>query len=661
MNIITARRISQLFFFGLFVWLCLVATVGSGWTQWRGWPVAWFLELDPLVALGTVLTTHSLLPNLGWALLTIIVTILLGRVFCGWFCPFGTIHQFIGWLGRRGRRPAEAIEVNRYRPAQAIKYYLLVALLSAAAGNLLLNLVRVTRERPLWAVATASVVAVAMLWLTLRKVIPDIRRALAATALLVLAWLGLAAGLSAERIITSTLQTGLLDPIPLVQRSFNLLLLPVTDLALEKWLPGRRFFEGAGLIGAVFLVFVLLNLWMPRFYCRYVCPLGALLGVLGRGTLWSIRKTNARCTECSLCDVNCEGACNPMGPLHVSECLMCMNCLDDCPTSAPISYGPRPSPGGEITAHGLSRRGFVVSLASGFAAVPLARVGASTGANWPAGLIRPPGAVAEEELLARCIKCCECMRVCPTNVLQPAGFSFGLESLWTPVLNNRIGTSGCQLNCIACGHACPTGAIRRLSLDEKLGAGDFAAAGPIRIGLAFVDQGRCLPWAMERPCIVCEENCPVTPKAIYVSEIFQTVRDGAMTVASVDGPALRVAGARMTPGRFASGDYYCQLAGEERGHKIVANTEEVVTVDGADRWAQPPSPGTAMFVRVRLQRPVVDPERCIGCGICEHECPVSGLRAIRVTADNETRSARRSVLLKSFQNPQPATPPAHAD
>ena len=63
MNIITARRISQLFFFGLFVWLCLVATVGSGWTQWRGWPVSWFLELDPLVALGTVLTTHSLLPR----------------------------------------------------------------------------------------------------------------------------------------------------------------------------------------------------------------------------------------------------------------------------------------------------------------------------------------------------------------------------------------------------------------------------------------------------------------------------------------------------------------------------------------------------------------------------------------------------------------------
>jgi formate hydrogenlyase subunit 6/NADH:ubiquinone oxidoreductase subunit I len=124
------------------------------------------------------------------------------------------------------------------------------------------------------------------------------------------------------------------------------------------------------------------------------------------------------------------------------------------------------------------------------------------------------------------------MRVCPTNVLQPAGFAGGWEGLWTPVLNNRIGTSGCQLNCIACGHACPTGAIRPLTLDEKHGTGEFEAAGPVRIGLAFVDQGRCLPWAMAKPCIVCEENCPVTPKAIYVSPIFQTVRDGTLTVAS---------------------------------------------------------------------------------------------------------------------------------
>jgi polyferredoxin len=659
MRITVARRLAQIFFFALFVWFCLVATVGVEWWQWRGWPIKWFLELDPLVALGTVLTTHSLYAGLIWALVTIALTIVLGRVFCGWICPFGTIHQFMGWLGQMGHRHKEKMEANRYRPAQAIKYYILIALLSAAAGNLILFLIRASRHQPVVAIAVAAGAVLALLWLTLRKVIADFRRALWIGAGLLAVWVGLAATMSTDQVILSALQTGLLDPIPLVYRSFNLAVLPVADLAFGKWFPSGRFYTGAGLIGALFLVFVLLNFWIPRFYCRFICPLGALLGVIGRGTLWSVGKTGARCTECSMCDTNCEGACNPMGPIHVSECLMCMNCLEDCPTFAPIEYMPRPSLDGEVTSHGITRRGFVVSTVAGLAAVPLARLGSATGQNWQAGNIRPPGAVAEEEFLARCIKCGECMRVCPTNVLQPAGFAGGWEGLWTPVLNNRIGTSGCQLNCIACGHACPTGAIRPLTLDEKHGAGEFESAGPVRIGLAFVDQGRCLPWAMAKPCIVCEENCPVTPKAIYVSPIFQTVRDGALTIASAEGATLKLQGAALGAGRFASGDYFCKLAGEEQGRLITASTADSLSVDASQAWGEPPAAGAAVEVQVRLQRPVVDPARCIGCGVCEHECPMNGMRAIRVTADNETRSASHSVLLKAKSIPQPAKSSPH--
>ena len=100
--------------------------------------------------------------------------------------------------------------------------------------------------------------------------------------------------------------------------------------------------------------------------------------------------------------------------------------------------------------------------------------------------------------------------------IHPAGLEPGLEGLWTPVLNFRIGTSGCQHNCIACGHVCPTAAIRPIDLDERTGQGRFASAGPIRIGTAFIDRGRCLPWSGQGPCIVCEEHCPTSPKAIYL-------------------------------------------------------------------------------------------------------------------------------------------------
>jgi len=107
--------------------------------------------------------------------------------------------------------------------------------------------------------------------------------------------------------------------------------------------------------------------------------------------------------------------------------------------------------------------------------------------------------------------------------------------LWTPAISYRLGRSGCQINCIACGQVCPTAAIRPFSLEEKLGAGDFSAAGPLRLGTAFVDRGRCLPWAMDRPCLVCHEVCPVSPKAIFVRTEFVVVRGGRDLPAKVEG------------------------------------------------------------------------------------------------------------------------------
>jgi ferredoxin len=215
------------------------------------------------------------------------------------------------------------------------------------------------------------------------------------------------------------------------------------------------------------------------------------------------------------------------------------------------------------------------------------------------------------------------------------------------MLNFRVGTSGCQLNCVACGNICPTAAIRPLTLDEKLGRGRFAQAGPIRLGTAFVDRSRCLPWVMDKPCIVCQENCPVSPKAIYLHEEFSSVRDGVVTIRKATESNVELDGAMLKPGRFATGDYHLRLTGgtDQESRLIVDNKADTVTIGSAKPWAAAPAPGTRAEIQVRLQRPYVDPELCIGCGVCEHECPVSGLRAIRVTAENETRNRKHSLLL----------------
>ena len=115
MRIVTVRRLSQGFFLAVFLWFCIAATLGSAWWQLRGWPINWLLELAPLTAVATMLATGTLFSNLTWALVTIAITLFIGRFFCGFVCPLGAIQQATGWLARRGSGMAARVEANRHR------------------------------------------------------------------------------------------------------------------------------------------------------------------------------------------------------------------------------------------------------------------------------------------------------------------------------------------------------------------------------------------------------------------------------------------------------------------------------------------------------------------------------------------------------------------
>jgi ferredoxin len=66
---------------------------------------------------------------------------------------------------------------------------------------------------------------------------------------------------------------------------------------------------------------------------------------------------------------------------------------------------------------------------------------------------------------------------------------------------------------------CPTDAIQELDLEVKK---------KTKIGLAFIDVNRCLPYAFKTNCIVCEEHCPTSPKAIIFERKTILTGDGEL-------------------------------------------------------------------------------------------------------------------------------------
>jgi ferredoxin len=274
-------------------------------------------------------------------------------------------------------------------------------------------------------------------------------------------------------------------------------------------------------LGILFVVILFVSLRVTRLWCRSICPLGALLGAVSRWSVLGLHKGSESCNNCNRCLLHCQGGDDPIGgaPWRKSECIMCMNCVGSCPEHALAFrfFRQKSSIANEVASPDLGRRRAITGLAVGAVAVPLMRANTGMGKSRHERLLRPPGALDEPDFLSRCIRCGECMKVCPNNALQPTLTEAGLEGLWSPTLVPRIGY--CEPSCVLCSEVCPTGAIWQITPREKgwvVGVG--TKSQPVRLGTAFYDRGRCLPWAMATECIVCEEWCPVSPKAIYVEE-----------------------------------------------------------------------------------------------------------------------------------------------
>jgi len=443
-------------------------------------PVTFFFQINPLIAITSLLSGHTWIKGVLWAAAVVLMTMLLGRIFCGFICPFGTIHHMTGTLrpALKGRR---MIEANRKTYQQRFKYFLLFALLISA-----------------------------ILGLNYAGVFDPISLLFRSLALSILP----AAGLGLKSIFDSMASSDI--------HILNLISYGAEEFVSPVFGYGYPAYQTGWLIGLVCLFILFLNRIRPRFWCRVLCPLGALLGLLSRFSLLKLEQNEDKCTQCNRCVKSCLGAASPK-PDQLwdgSECISCFNCYKNCPEEALVFRFTGSK--GRTAGPDVSRRAMLGSLTAGVALPYLGQLDGRIHRVSDPNLIRPPGSLPEKEFLELCQRCGLCMKACPTNVIHPTLTEAGMAGFWTP--NLMMNDAYCEYSCTLCGTVCSTGAIRQLTAKEKTGT-------PIRIGSAYIDRGRCLPWSGNTTCIMCEEVCPVSPKAVYLQD---------STVARPDGKSLKV-------------------------------------------------------------------------------------------------------------------------
>jgi MauM/NapG family ferredoxin protein len=458
----TFSRISQLIFLTVFIILFIS-------TEYRGKneisvAVNSFFRANPLVVVSYLLAAKTFTMLLFPGVLMLVFSALLGRFFCGWVCPLGAIIDLI------------TDKIKKTMPIGILKtkfkYFFLFTLLSAALFNV--NIAGIFDP-------------IAILIRALTFFIYPLSGYTVKAG-----WIGLYDMAGENRDYIRFIYAFLKDYI----------------------LPFRETFYPLAFISFMFFLCILfLERYEKRNWCRNLCPLGTLLGLLSSFSIFK-RNPSHLCRDCQMCKTTC-----PTGfdedILQKQDCILCMDCRLKCrfkrvkfALKLPGSASTPARVTGKLLKAPVSvgRRVFLGGLLSGFF---LSRAFSFHLPSMQDKSLRPPGVLNDREFLKKCVRCGECIKVCLRSALYPALFQAGIYGIFMPILIPRLGY--CEYNCNLCGQVCPTGAIPNLPLEEKKKS---------VMGIAVVDKNHCLPYAKKINCIVCEEHCPVPEKAIKF-ELFR--------------------------------------------------------------------------------------------------------------------------------------------
>lgn len=267
-------------------------------------------------------------------------------------------------------------------------------------------------------------------------------------------------------------------------------------------------------IPVIFMLLVgLLSLTKGRLYCNMICPVGTLLGLLSKVSVFRIKVDETKCTKCGRCSVGCKSSCIDFlqHRVDVSRCVDCFNCVNICQDKA-ISYGVVRL---RRKAHetDLDKRKFVAGslllmlglpqiLKGQEKVVPLPKRASTVRENKTCPVC-PPGGVSIEDFNKDCTACSLCITACPNGVLQPALMQYGVAGMMQPVMNYH--KSFCTYNCTKCTEICPTYALHPLALEAKK---------LTQIGKVYFIKDNCIVKTEKTACGACSEACPT--KATYM-------------------------------------------------------------------------------------------------------------------------------------------------
>lgn len=404
----------------------------------------------------------------------LVLALISGRTFCSWLCPLGTLQDFAvhGFARVSGKKPPR----YRFAPGRMARYILPALLLGS------------------------------LLWQG--------------------AWL-----------------YGLAEPYSLFARSVQSIGQPVYALGVNALaflgeesgfflLPRIPYKIDAAALGMAvpLLALVLALVWKGRGYCNSICPVGALLGVIGAHS-WLRPRFTERCNACGLCETRCKARClDPKaGILDSSRCVACYNCLEACLRQG-LAMLPRARPYMPGRAFALRALGAGAGLAL---LSPLVRAVAeplpptTPAPPLPAAPARhsmpvlPPGAISLAHLESRCTGCHSCLDICPPGVLTASG-----PHAWEQRRFARMALPGmdffrafCQIGCTRCSEVCPSGALRPVSLEDKK---------RLQLGQAVFTKSLCIIVTGKTRCGACAEHCPTGALRMTPPE------DGGMDLPRID-------------------------------------------------------------------------------------------------------------------------------